>query len=609
MKNPNSLGSGDSPINPNALQIKNESHESETRGEESLSFEEGCKKVLDSVNELYEFDFDRVFADSDAMSPTPVIRIAGAEAFLSALRDDVEHYKPDLKPRISKKMQKLRKAMEIHQSLRGKRQYTEDEQKNYDSQVIDFLEGLEQWDSELLSKIINGYVDVGGAFWELGTDGDSLPTDAWKYLFRTKRVFSDYKKELQLEYRVENDTEYCKSCQKVLDNVRVLTSDDEYHNRKTSHSPIVESDSYDCNPFNDFLFGLQRDIDTYEPGSSESRISKKMQRLKKAMSIHQILREKDTYTEEQDHDYSSQVVDFLKKLESSEKASDRTCFMKLITDMNGNINWSHFDFRECLIESYWDLDVEQDSLSVEAWAFLFSDKKITTADGEYDAPATFGFRFGMAELRNYIKEKKPIIKEARDATVRKQHPEIFETPDINKIELFTKHYAEKLDDNRLKSIKETFIKNPEDGIREAADYLAEVFGIEEPIDVVFVEVVDGNKKTAGLYSHSERRISIKKDKYWYSFGDSMDTIAHEMWHAHQHDIIDKNTEDEYANVEELITNNQHYVQADTDYWGYYNQLFETEARSFGAAFCEKMTEAITPPIIKRAIKVTKRLFG
>lgn len=86
---------------------------------------------------------------------------------------------------------------------------------------------------------------------------------------------------------------------------------------------------------------------------------------------------------------------------------------------------------------------------------------------------------------------------------------------------------------------------------------------------------DGPKgyRTHGNYDHNNHLITIfeYRDR---STTELLSTIAHELWHAYQHEAADLGNE-VYA------TNCAHYVSAQLDYDTYYSQILEAEATTFG----------------------------
>lgn len=93
--------------------------------------------------------------------------------------------------------------------------------------------------------------------------------------------------------------------------------------------------------------------------------------------------------------------------------------------------------------------------------------------------------------------------------------------------------------------------------------------------------------TWGYYTNSRHTVTLNEqaltDNYatWDSY-ELLETVSHELRHAYQHEAITHPTD--FMVTKDTINkwndNFQHYINADTDYEGYRNQIVERDARSF-----------------------------
>jgi len=119
-------------------------------------------------------------------------------------------------------------------------------------------------------------------------------------------------------------------------------------------------------------------------------------------------------------------------------------------------------------------------------------------------------------------------------------------------------------------------------IEQLAGYAQERFGIENPPEIVFEnDAVSGNM---GGYQPDSNTLVINEhylDSINCSDGlaseEAVDTVFHEMWHAHQYERDGEGMMDDY-------------IDANTDYEAYLNQPTEREAWNIGADVKARLRE-------------------
>ncbi len=120
---------------------------------------------------------------------------------------------------------------------------------------------------------------------------------------------------------------------------------------------------------------------------------------------------------------------------------------------------------------------------------------------------------------------------------------------------------------------------------ELAEYVQEVTGLENPPTIEFYSnSVDGDY---GGYMASTNTLSINEHML-YDSSEAADTVAHELWHAYQHE---RAMNPQSAKDYQYQYNFEHYISPKQDMSGrfvnfteYQDQLVEAEARAFAEQF-------------------------
>ena len=117
---------------------------------------------------------------------------------------------------------------------------------------------------------------------------------------------------------------------------------------------------------------------------------------------------------------------------------------------------------------------------------------------------------------------------------------------------------------------------------DLAGYVAADTGNKNPPEVVFRDdMVDG---TYGGYNPETNTMEINENMLDNS-EEAADTIAHEMWHAHQQqEAQDPNSEKGH----EYQDGFDNYISPEYDFEGYQNQMVEAEARDYAQGFKDRL---------------------
>ena len=111
---------------------------------------------------------------------------------------------------------------------------------------------------------------------------------------------------------------------------------------------------------------------------------------------------------------------------------------------------------------------------------------------------------------------------------------------------------------------------PGESVSSLVRFFSEVYGVQEAPAIELIEDGDAD----GSYSHADNKILLKYTADGKnSIADIADTIAHETWHAFQHQC--KNSREDYR------INFNNYYRSSMDYDAYCNQLVEKEAYLIG----------------------------
>ena len=121
-----------------------------------------------------------------------------------------------------------------------------------------------------------------------------------------------------------------------------------------------------------------------------------------------------------------------------------------------------------------------------------------------------------------------------------KYPDIFKNPDLDEIDQLVEETISKIPRDKVYEIG----KLKESGRYRQADQaeidlFVSVFGLEYRPNI---EYSDKDADCKGSYAHRLKRVEVRRKFGGRDDEDAiMNTIAHEMWHAHQHDEVDHNT--------------------------------------------------------------------
>lgn len=146
--------------------------------------------------------------------------------------------------------------------------------------------------------------------------------------------------------------------------------------------------------------------------------------------------------------------------------------------------------------------------------------------------------------------------------------------------------ADRLDSSLENFQNETWenlsIDDQKAAISDLADYVKDVIGFDNPPQIVYYNnPTDGDY---GGYSPSTNTLAVNEHML-YDNNEAADTIAHELWHAYQHE---RAMNPQSAKDYQYQYGFENYIRPDDDFTAYQDQLVEAEARAFAQQFKDRL---------------------
>jgi hypothetical protein len=142
-----------------------------------------------------------------------------------------------------------------------------------------------------------------------------------------------------------------------------------------------------------------------------------------------------------------------------------------------------------------------------------------------------------------------------------------------------------LDNFRENNWSDLSLEDKKQSMTELADYVAADTGNETPPDIVFRDdMPDG---AYGGYNPETNTMEVNVNMLDDSV-EAADTIAHEMWHAHQQQCAMDPASEKGREYREGFDN---YISPEYDFEGYENQPVEAEAREYAQGFKGRLQKA------------------
>ena len=129
------------------------------------------------------------------------------------------------------------------------------------------------------------------------------------------------------------------------------------------------------------------------------------------------------------------------------------------------------------------------------------------------------------------------------------------------------------------------LEEQKQSMKDLADCVASDTGNDNPPEIIFRD--DMNDGEYGGYNPETNTLEVNENMLDDST-EAADTVAHEMWHAHQQQCALDPTSEKGREYQEGFDN---YISPEYDFEGYENQMVEAEAREYAQGFKDKLSKA------------------
>ena len=128
------------------------------------------------------------------------------------------------------------------------------------------------------------------------------------------------------------------------------------------------------------------------------------------------------------------------------------------------------------------------------------------------------------------------------------------------------------------------IDDQKQSMNDLAEYVEEIIGFDNPPRIEYYN----NPREGDYGGYNSRTNTLSINEYMlYNNSEAADTVAHELWHAHQHECADHPSS---ARDYQYQYNFENYIRPEMGHEAYENQLIEAEARAFAAQFKGRLKE-------------------
>ncbi len=140
---------------------------------------------------------------------------------------------------------------------------------------------------------------------------------------------------------------------------------------------------------------------------------------------------------------------------------------------------------------------------------------------------------------------------------------------------FLEQSLEKFEEDTWQTLE---IYEQREAINELSDYIKDIIGFENPPKIEYYHST--REGEYGGYDPTTNTLHIN-EYMLYNSKEAADTVAHELWHAHQQECA---LQPKSARDYQYQYNFDNYISPEYGFEQYQNQLVEAEARSFAAQF-------------------------
>jgi len=160
---------------------------------------------------------------------------------------------------------------------------------------------------------------------------------------------------------------------------------------------------------------------------------------------------------------------------------------------------------------------------------------------------------------------------------------------------YSNEYSKDVGSEQLDSVLDNFregnwsdlsLEDQKQSMTDLANYVAADTGNKNPPEIIFRD--DMNDGQYGGYNPGTNTLEVNVNMIGNS-AEAADTIAHEMWHAHQQQCALDPTSEKGREYQEGFDN---YISPEYDFEGYQNQMVEAEARDYAQGFKDRLAGAV-----------------
>lgn len=192
----------------------------------------------------------------------------------------------------------------------------------------------------------------------------------------------------------------------------------------------------------------------------------------------------------------------------------------------------------------------------------------------------------VQEIAENIEEREnDEIQEIQELNVN--YDEIYEGLDEESLERGFEGIDIYADTERLDSSLENFeqsnweelsLEGQKESMVNLADYVEEIIGFDDPPIIEYYN----NPREGDYGGYNASTNTLRVNEYMlYNSSEAADTVAHELWHAHQHECAENPQSERHYQYQYNFAN---YITPELGHEAYENQLLEAEARAFAAQF-------------------------
>lgn len=174
----------------------------------------------------------------------------------------------------------------------------------------------------------------------------------------------------------------------------------------------------------------------------------------------------------------------------------------------------------------------------------------------------------------------------RDAALEKLYPDVYK-PSKEQLIAESNKYLYRPTRKELVACRAAFDESFEQGVRSEVNLLSRTFDLASEPEIVF-EKPDPLMQASYNYMDNQIIVYGQEESDNLSILSTIGTIAHEMWHAHQEDIIRDKSVELPEQARRYRQNGEYIYQLSKNPKQYMQQVLEAEAFQFGYDFLHRV---------------------